>query len=100
MRRSSGVIIPALLIFAAPACLGASATDGMNDQNHGEPQQEQHVIASPNPTVDDGKADAGARPAKVEAVKIRPAHGATAAPMKTAKSKPKPKRTRTRPQTD
>lgn len=90
MRRSS-VIVPALLIFSALA----AAANGMNDQNQGEPQQQQQVIASPNPSIDDGKAPADAGPSKVEATKVQPARGNNAAPMKTTKSKrrrPRPRR--------
>lgn len=69
----------------------------MTEQNPGEPQQ-QHVIASPNPTIDDDKTSTSVGPAKVEATKVRPAHGANAAPMKT--TKPGTKRRRARPRTD
>jgi hypothetical protein len=75
---------------------GAATDNNMTRQNADAPQQ--HVIASPNPTIDDGETTDDVGPAKVEAVKIRPARGATAAPLKTAE--PKPKRRRAGPQTD
>lgn len=59
-------------------------------------RQEQHVVASPNPTVDDGKATADG-PGKVTATKAEPAAATTAAPMKKTT---RPKRKRTRPRTD
>jgi hypothetical protein len=68
----------------------------MTKQNNGAPQQ-QHVIASPNPTVDDGRRTPAGPDPKVEATKLPPAQGTTAAPMKTTTPKPKPKRRRTRP---
>lgn len=57
-------------------------------------QQEQHVIASPNPAIDDSRpAAVGA--GKVTAGKVEPATSTTAAPMKKA-TKPKRRRARTR----
>jgi hypothetical protein len=44
-------------------------------------QQQQHVVASPNPTVDDSKTPATQIP-KVEVKGIQPAQSTTAAPMK------------------
>jgi rhodanese-related sulfurtransferase len=46
-------------------------------------RQEQHVIASPNPTVDDSKTPAR-EVTKPEVRSIRPAQSTTAAPMKSA----------------
>jgi hypothetical protein len=69
----------------------------MTQQNTGAPPpppQQQHVNASPNPTVDDGKTSTEAGRGKVEAQKVQPANGATAAPMKTDKPT---KRRRARP---
>ena len=61
------------------------------------PPPPQHVIASPNPTVDDSKTNAAdAAPAKADAVKVQPAQAAKAAPMKTP-ARPKPKRRRAAP---
>jgi hypothetical protein len=61
------------------------------------PPPQQHVIASPNPTVDDSKTNAAdAAPAKADAARIQPAQAAKAAPMKSP-TKPKPKRRRTAP---
>lgn len=61
------------------------------------PPQQQHVIASPNPTVDDSKTPAAdAAPAKADAARIQPAQATNAAPMKTP-TKPKSKRRRTAP---
>ena len=65
-------------------------------QNTNAQQQEQHVIASPNPTIDDSKTTT-IEPGKLPGTKVQPAAGTTAAPMKTTKPKPKPKRRRARP---
>jgi hypothetical protein len=63
----------------------------MPTQNtNAQQQQEQHVIASPNPTIDDSKTTATVEPGKVTAAKVQPT-ATTAAPMKKAK-KPKRKR--------
>jgi hypothetical protein len=61
--------------------------------NAGAPTQQQHVIASPNPTVDDSKTPAATEPAKTDAAKVQPAQTTTAAPMKTTKPKSKRRRT-------
>jgi hypothetical protein len=62
-------------------------------------QQQQHVVASPNPTVDDGKTPAITGTKKVEATKAQPVQTTTEAPMQTTttKSKSKPKHRRTKP---
>ena len=50
-----------------------------------EPQpQERHVIASPNPTIDDSRTTAAAEPGELKGTKVRPATTTTAAPMKKA----------------
>lgn len=67
-------------------------------QQKANAQQEQHVIASPNPTADEGKTPAGAEPGKVSSARIQPAQSAADAPAKTT-AKPRPKRRRTRPRT-
>ena len=54
-------------------------------------QQERHAVASPNPTVDDGKTTAAAEPGELMGTKVRPAATTTAAPMKKAAG-PKRKR--------
>jgi hypothetical protein len=52
-----------------------------------EPQQpEQHVIASPNPTVDDSKTTT-IEPGKISGTKVHPATTQTAAPMKKKTSR-------------
>ncbi len=52
-------------------------------------QQEQHVIASPNPTIDDSKTTT-LGPGKVSGAKVQPATTTTAAPLKKT-TKPKRK---------
>ena len=81
------------LTSAALACAHSQAGGTQNDmppQNTQPPQQEQHVIASPNPTIDDSKP-APVEPGKVTSASIQPASATTAAPMKPA-AKPKRKR--------
>jgi hypothetical protein len=63
-------------------------------------QQERHVIASPNPTVDDSKSGAADDAGKVTATRIRPTQATSDAPLKTTTAKPKPKRRRTKPRND
>jgi hypothetical protein len=62
---------------------------------------EQHVIASPNPTIDDSKTPATtAGPMKVEASRIQPVVIEQPTPMKTtSKSKSKSKHKHTKPRT-
>ena len=61
-------------------------------QNTNAQQQEQHVIAAPNPTIDDSKTTATVEPGKLPVTKARPTTGATAAPMKkTVRTKHKRK---------
>lgn len=66
-------------------------TPPQNTNAPSPPQEEQHVIASPNPTIDDSKTTATVEPGKISGTKIRPAAAATAAPMKKA-TKPKRRR--------
>jgi hypothetical protein len=61
-------------------------------QNTNAPPQEQHVIASPNPTVDDSKTPAIA-PGKISGTKAQPATNTTAAPLKKKATRPKRRRT-------
>jgi len=91
MRRRR--IVPASITFVTLACSGASAQD--NGTARPPQQQEQHVIASPNPTIDDSKTPS-TTDLKVEVTRLPPAQGTTAAPFKTAK----PKRKRIRARTD
>jgi hypothetical protein len=79
--------ISLITLSACAALAGASAQEPQQ-------QQEQHVIASPNPTIDDSKSTA-VEPGKVTVERIQPATTATAAPMKQA-TRPKRKR-RSRP---
>jgi|GEM_PF-6478713 len=53
---------------------------------------ETHVIASPNPTIDDSKTRAVETPPKVEAARIKPASATTTTPMKTTKKSKKHRR--------
>jgi hypothetical protein len=61
-----------------------------------QPPQEQHVIASPNPTIDDSKTTT-IGPGKISGTKVQPAAAATAKPLK--KKATRPKRRRTKPRT-
>jgi hypothetical protein len=54
-------------------------------------QQERHAVASPNPTIDDGKTTA-AEPGELTGTKVRPAAATTDTPMKKKASGPKRKR--------
>jgi hypothetical protein len=66
-------------------------------QNTSAPQ-EQHVVASPNPTVDDSKTPADVGPKKVEGTPLHAAGSVTQSPMKTTtKSKSKSKHKQTKP---
>jgi hypothetical protein len=70
-------------------------------QNSNAPQQEQHVVASPNPSIDDSKTPATANPKKVEVKPVQPAQSATHAPLKTTtRPKSRSKHTRTKPHAD
>lgn len=76
----------------------------MPQQNNTPPnpaaQPERHVVASPNPTIDDGKTPATVAPQKVEGTRVQPAAaGTTQTPLKSTtsgKSKSKRRRTKTR----
>ncbi len=59
--------------------------------------QQQHVIASPNPSIDDSKSVVGAGPQKVESSRVEATSVTAQAPMKpAARRKPRPRRTRPR----
>ena len=58
-------------------------------------QQERHVIASPNPTIDDSKTTAS-EPGQLTGTKVRAATTTTAAPMKKKAARPRRKRTKSR----
>lgn len=63
------------------------ATNPVPTQNtNTPPPPEQHVIASPNPTIDDSKTTATVEPGKVSGAKVRPAHTGTTAPLKKKKA--------------
>lgn len=64
-------------------------------QNTNAQQQEQHVIASPNPTVDDSKTTT-IEPGKISGTRVQPATSTTAAPMKKKATRPKRRRKTTR----
>jgi hypothetical protein len=68
----------------------------MPQQNTNATPQEQHVIASPNPTIDDSKTPATiSGPKKIETTRIQPVVIEMPAPMKTtSKSKSKHRRTK------
>jgi hypothetical protein len=75
-----------LSLVTLSACAALAGTRGSAREPR---QQERHVVASPNPTIDDGKPPA-ARPGEVSGTKVRPATTTTAAPMKKA-ARPKRK---------
>jgi hypothetical protein len=61
-------------------------------------QPERHVVASPNPTIDDGKTPATVTPQKVGGTRVQPAATTTQTPLKTtSKSKSKSKHKQTKP---
>jgi hypothetical protein len=60
-------------------------------------QQEQHVIASPNPTVDDSKTTV-VEPGKISGTQVQPATNTTNTPLKKKASRSRHKRKR--PRTD
>lgn len=70
---------------------------GMPTQNTNAtpPPQEQHVIASPNPTIDDSKTTVTVEPGKVSGTKVRPTNSTTAAPLKKKPTRHKRRHTRT-----
>ena len=84
----------ALLTGAVLSGAHAQAGEAQNDmprQDANTQQQERHVVASPNPTIDDSKS-ASVEPGKVTVERVEPTTATTAAPMKkTAKSKSKRK---------
>ena len=67
-------------------------------QNTNAQPQEQHVIVSPNPTIDDSKTTT-IEPGKISGTKVQPATTKTAAPIKKKKAT-RHKRRRTRSRTD
>ena len=85
-----------VMLLACGVPMPPQNTNAQSPQNtNAPPPQEQHVIASPNPTIDDSKTTALVEPGKVTATKARPASARTAAPMKKAtKPATKPKRKR------
>ena len=78
------------------ACAALAGAQASAQEPQPTPQQ-QGVVASPNPTIDDSKTTA-IEPRKITVTKIQPANSATAAPMKRKATRPK--RRRTRPRTD
>ncbi|HEX7314277.1 MAG TPA: hypothetical protein VF297_10160 [Pyrinomonadaceae bacterium] len=81
-----------LLACAALTLARASARGQQQTTNTmPKPPQEQHVIASPNPTVDDSKTTTLVEPGKVTGTRVQPATTTTSAPMKKA-TRPKRKR--------
>ena len=69
----------------------------MPQQKAGDPPQEQHVIASPNPSIDDSKSAGDVGLQKVEGTKVEATKATTQAPMKTTTGrKSKPRRARPR----
>ena len=77
-----------LVTLSACAALAGGRASAQEPQ-----QQEQHVIASPNPTINDSKTTA-IEPGKVSGTRVQPATSTTAAPMKKRTTRPKRKRTR------
>ncbi len=96
MKRKLFVTLLTTAALTGAHARAAGAQSDMPQQKTDAQQQEQHVIASPNPTVDDSKPTP-VEPGRVTSARVEPAVTATAAPMKPA-PKPKPKRKRTRKQ--
>ncbi|MET0646614.1 MAG: hypothetical protein ABW208_08325 [Pyrinomonadaceae bacterium] len=91
-RKLFVTLLTSAVLLGAHAQAGGTQND-MPQQDAKTQQQEQHVVASPNPTIDDSKSTA-IDPGKVTSAPVQPDATATAAPMKpTAKPKPKRKRT-------
>jgi hypothetical protein len=76
-----------LVTLSACAALG-----GVHASAQEPPQQEQHVIASPNPTVDDSRTTT-IEPGKISGTKVHPATTQTAAPLKKKTTPRKRRRT-------
>jgi hypothetical protein len=68
-------------------------------QQNTNAQQPTHVIASPNPTIDDSKTPATETPKTVGGTPVKAVTGTTSAPMK-AKRKSKSRHRRTTPGSD
>lgn len=62
------------------ATLSACAALASASAQEPTPQPEQHVIASPNPTIDDSRTTDA--PGKISAAKVQPAATVNAAPFK------------------
>jgi hypothetical protein len=77
----------------------AAAGPMPQQQNTNAQPTQTHVVASPNPTIDDSKTKAGDAPKTVEGTPVQPDATTTGAPMKTTKGK-KSKHRRTKPASD
>ena len=83
-RKLFATLLTSAVLAGAHAQAGGTQQDMPQQQDKNTPeQQEQHVVASPNPTIDDSKSTA-VEPGQVTSAPVRPDVTATAAPMKPA----------------
>ena len=91
MRRKQFVMLLTGAVLSGAHAQAGGAQNDMPRQETNTQQQEQHVVASPNPTIDDSKSTS-VEPGKVTVERVEPNTATTAAPMKKAtKSKSKRK---------
>ena len=91
-RKLFATLLTSAVLAGAHAQAGGTRKDMPQQDTHTPEQQEQHVVASPNPTIDDSKSTA-VEPGRVTSAPVRPDATATAAPMQPAAT-PEPKRVR------
>ena len=91
-RKLFATLLTSAVLAGAHAQSGGTQQDMPQQDKNTPEQQEQHVVASPNPTIDDSKSTA-VEPGQVTSAPVRPDATATAAPMKPAPT-PEPKRIR------
>ena len=91
-RKLFATLLTSAVLAGTHAQAGGTQKD-MPQQDTNTPQQQgQHVVASPNPTIDDSKSTA-VEPGQVTSAPVRPDVTATAAPLKPGAT-PEPKRIR------
>ena len=92
-RKLFATLLTSAVLAGTHAQAGGTQQDMPQQQDKNTPeQQEQHVVASPNPTIDDSKTTA-IEPGQVTSAPVQPDVTATAAPMKPAAT-PEPKSSR------
>ena len=92
-RKLFATLLTSAVLAGAHAQAGGTQHDMPQQDTNTPEQQEQHVVASPNPTIDDSKSTT-VEPGEVTSTPVQPDAAATAAPMKPAAT-PEPKRKRT-----